>query len=288
MKVITLFNAKGGVGKTTLTAVIGAGLALRGYKVLLIDADGQGSLTTSVGLPVQAGFFKFVKWANKNKPDFVEARNLILHVPESACPENLFIVPGNEDTWGIPGSMHLTDIMRNLTQRLNIVERFFDYVLIDTQPSATTLHDAVGLASDWVICPTDCESLSFVALVKTIAFMSDIRSQALARGYDKCKIMGIIPNKYRSNTTLHDHVYKTLVHGQRLETGDLELDDEGNAVFEGYASLVWEPLPLRTTIPEMQMYRTVLMHDAPHLQTNMHLWRIVDRVIDATKVGSRV
>lgn len=289
MQVITMFNEKGGVGKTTITAILGAGLAMRGYKVLLIDADGQHNLTGSLGLPDQAGFYKFVKWGDKNKPDFVDVRKLILPVSPSVCPGELFIVPGSNDSWGIPGSMKMTDIVRNLTQRLNLIEKVFDYVLIDTQPSATTLHDGIGLVSDWVICPTDPEAFgAFEGTISTVEHMTGISSQAAAHGYDKAKMLAIIPNKYRANTGLHKHVVDTLIRGDRDSDGEYHLDENDEIIFKGFGDLVWEPLPLRASIPEMQLYRTILMHNAPSLQTNDHLWRIIDRVIDETKVGSRV
>ncbi len=264
MQVITIFNEKGGVGKTTLTGIIGAGLAMRGYKVLLIDADGQGDLSTNMGVGKQAGFFKFVKWGDKDSPDFVDLRTLIHRVPKDNCDGELYIIPGNNDSWGVPGSMSLKAIVGNLAQRLTLLEKVFDYVLIDTQPSATMLHDALGLVTDWFICPTDSEPLSaYGGLRHTLAHIQDIHEQSMSRGRDKAKLLGIIPNKYRVSTALHQHIYKKLV--------------------ELYGDAVFEPLPLRTTIPEAQFKQTTLMQDAPDMETNTFLWNIIDRIEKATQ-----
>lgn len=264
MKVITVFNEKGGVGKTTLTGIIGAGLAMLDYKVLLVDADGQGDLTTNMGIQKQAGFFKFVKWGDNESVDFVDLRELIFRVPQDNCDGQLYIVPGNNDSYSIPGSMNLRGMVGSLAKRLALLERGFDFVLIDTQPSATMLHDALGLITDWFICPTDPEPLSaYGGLNSTLLHIADIREQSLARGRDKANLLGIIPNKYRSNTTLHEYIYNKLV-------------DE-------YGDLVFDPLPLRTTIPEAQFKKTTLMHDAPALETNAFLWAIINRVLARTQ-----
>lgn len=264
MQVITIFNEKGGVGKTTLTGIIGAGLAMRGYKVLLIDADGQGDLSTNMGVGKQAGFFKFVKWGDKNSPDFVDIRTLIHRVPKENCEGDLYIVPGDNTSWSIAGSTKQLDIVSSLRQRFALLDKVFDYVLIDTQPSATMLHDALGLITDWFLCPTDAEPLSaYGGLKHTLAHIEDIREQSVNRGRDKAKLLGIIPNKYRTGLTLHSTIYQKLV--------------------KLYGDLVFEPLPLRISIPEAQFAKTTLMQDAPELETNQFLWNIIDRIDKATQ-----
>lgn len=259
MNIITSFSEKGGVGKTTLTALIGGGLALRGKRVLLLDTDGQGDLTKNMHVANRAGFFRFVKWAQPSHPDYVATRDIVERVPADTCPENLYIVPGSNESWNIVGSTNLQEIVGNLARRFRELESAFDYVLIDTQPSATTMHDAIGLITDWFICPTDPEPFSaYGGLRNTIQHIGHIREQSLARGRDKAKLMGIIPNKFRTKTVLHNHVL------ERLQ--------------EQYGAHVWQPLPLRTAIPEGQMMQTILMHDSPHLTTNAYIWGLVDRV----------
>lgn len=258
MKVISLFNQKGGVGKTTLAAVLAAGLALRGHRTLLLDADQQGSLTTIMGLPQRADFMRFVAWADPQDEDYIKTAQLVQRVPPDNCPDNLYIVVGNGMSQNIPSTMTMRNIIGNMTRRLNQLETTFDYVVIDTQPSATTLHDAIGLVTDYFLLPTDLEPQSaYKALKTTLDNIQHIREQSLAWNRDKARVLGIIPNQFRKTTALHNHVLKDLC--------------------KKYDGLVWEPVPQRTNIPEAQLLRTTLMYDKPELTTNEHLWRVVDQ-----------
>lgn len=261
MKVITLHNRKGGVGKTTLTALIGAGLAMNGHRVLLLDADGQANLTTSMGLEKSPDFYDFCKRST-------DVKKLVQRVPQENCPGQLYIVAGNEETWGMPASTMMQELVRQIANRFAVLSRIFNYVIIDTQPSKTMLHDVIAAITDYVIVPTDCEALSALdAVESTMAYLNETRAQSLQSGRDKGRIMAIVPNKYRANTSLHESIYESLL--------------------EDYGDLVWEPLPLRTSIPEAQLKKTTLMHDAPSLDTNKHLWALVNRVEQVTMEAIR-
>lgn len=265
MQIITIFNEKGGVGKTTLAGLIGAGLALRDQRVLLIDADGQGDLTVNMGLPRTSSFYDFIKRGDASSPNYVKTSQLVQRVPADNCPGELYLIAGNNESWGIPSNTSLREIVLNFNARLKQVEKHFDVVLIDTQPSATAMHDAIGLITDWFICPTDPEPLSaFGGLRSTLRHIDHIRQQSLNNGRDKAKVMAIIPNKFRTTTSLHKHVLRSLRDG---------VNDE-----PGYGDLVWQPLPLRTNIPEAQFLQTTVMYDAPELETNVYIWSLVDRV----------
>ena len=88
MQVVAVINHKGGVGKTTLTANLGAGLAARGQKVLLIDLDSQGSLSVS--------FFTQTEWMN----DLMPSRTIKHWFDGIGTPDE---VPA---TMSVPGAIH--------------------------------------------------------------------------------------------------------------------------------------------------------------------------------------
>ena len=157
--IISLLNAKGGVGKTTSTVNLGAGLARRGYKVLLLDIDLQANLTHSLIGDVQPGVRNIAE-------ALVEETSFDGLITSTATP-NLFIVPAGESLTGIDldlsGKTAREAILKHCISDTRAIKDF-DVLLIDNPPyfSLATLNSLV--ASDFYIVPVSCEYLPMVGI----------------------------------------------------------------------------------------------------------------------------
>lgn len=153
-RVIAVANQKGGVGKSTTAVNLGIGLARQGKKVLLIDADPQGSLTASILTSVM------------NEEDIHPEKGLLHH------EENIDIMPGNIELSA------LEVLMGNVMSRESILKEYieimrerYQYIIIDCMPSLGMLTINALVAADSVLIPVQAAYLpvkGLEQLIKTI------------------------------------------------------------------------------------------------------------------------
>ncbi len=168
-RVVTVINQKGGVGKTTTVINIAAQIALRGFRVLVIDSDSQGNCATGLGVD---------KSKVKNT-----TRDLILS-PETAVDsrhatavEDLHIIVGDRSLIGLEQEM-----MRQLGREKRMKEALqpllahYDLVLIDTPPSLGLVTINALVASDGILVPVQTEYFALEGLALLSGTIREVRS----------------------------------------------------------------------------------------------------------------
>jgi cellulose biosynthesis protein BcsQ len=183
MKIISFFNHKGGVCKTTTAYHLGWKLSEKGKRVLLVDADSQCNLTlTVIGEDKYENFIKeepsnniktCLSYAFESKPDLIPAARCI---PVKENP-NLFLLPGNFDITEfevqLGVSFQLTSAfstMKNLPGSFYYLlkktsdEHNIDFVLVDLNPSLSAINQDFVISSDYFILPAAPDFFSQMAI----------------------------------------------------------------------------------------------------------------------------
>lgn len=165
-KVIAIANQKGGVGKTTTTVNLGIGLVNAGKKVLLIDADSQGSLTASLGYeePDEIEVTLATNLAKVMNEEEIDMMDEIL-----SHKENIDILPCNIELSGLEVSM--VNVMRReyiLKEYVDCLKEAYDYILIDCMPSLGMVTMNALTAADTVLIPVQAAYLPLKGLEQLI------------------------------------------------------------------------------------------------------------------------
>lgn len=175
-KIIALTNHKGGVGKTTSTVNLGAALAQKGKRVLLVDVDPQGSLAISMGVKhpdeeLDVSLGTLLKCVIDDEP-----------LPENfgilKNPEGLEFIPANEDLSAM--EMALFSCMnreRVLKDFLEPLKRRYDYILLDCMPALGILPINALVAADSVIIPSQPSFLSSKGMNLLLKSIARVRRQ---------------------------------------------------------------------------------------------------------------
>lgn len=192
-KCIVFVNQKGGVGKTTSTINIGAYIALAGKKVLLVDFDSQGNMSSGIGV-------------SKNKPTVYEL--LAGQVSAADCVkktslENLDAVSASIDLSGV--SIELADQDNRefyLKSALEPFQSVYDYILIDCPPSLGILTLNGLVAADSVLVPMQCEYFALEGITLLLQIVQKVQKSI----NQNLKIGGIFFTMYDSRTRLAQDV----------------------------------------------------------------------------------
>lgn len=189
-KIIALVNQKGGVGKTTSTINIGAGLALKGKRVLLIDLDPQASLTMSLGQDVS----RSDRTAYEVLTGDLDASKAIMKLSGGydliPCDARLLVLEESKDK-------------RMLQRAIARLTGIYDYILIDCRPSLGSLMLNALTACNEVYIPVQAEYLALAGLAQltnTIAIVKRSLNPDI-------KITGVIITRYKARTKLSKEVY---------------------------------------------------------------------------------
>lgn len=161
-KVIAIANQKGGVGKTSTTVNLGAGLVRQGFDVLLVDMDSQANLTMALG------------FQNPDEMQFTIANVLQKAVREETIipeegiltnEEGIDLMPSNVQLSGVELAL-INEYGREavLKQYIDVVRLNYDYILIDCAPSLSVLTINALVAADSVLIPTQPQYFSMAGI----------------------------------------------------------------------------------------------------------------------------
>jgi chromosome partitioning protein len=196
-RVIAVANQKGGVAKTTTAINLAASLAMADQRILLIDMDPQGNLTSGIGQKAAAAGAPTVYNALTT-----EAPDPRAHVLTTTI-DNLSLVPANRHLTG--AEIELVSLPRREYRLREFVDGLrdqFDYIFIDTPPSLGLLTLNALVAADTVLVPINCEYFALEGIADLLATLDRVRASL----NPSLVLEGVLLTMYDDRTNLGQQV----------------------------------------------------------------------------------
>jgi chromosome partitioning protein len=245
-RVLAVFNHKGGTGKTTTAVQVSAGLAARGERVLLVDADGQGNVAASFGLSFERSLYHVV------------VMGLAVEQAVTRARPNLDILPANETLAAaelyLAGQKNRDRVLRN---RLDRARELYDYVVIDCSPSLSLMNQNALVMADAVLCPVACDYLSLVGIrqvLRTVKHVNRMLGHPVG-------IWGVLPTMFDTRARICREALETLRRNFR--------------------DVCLPPIHFVSRVKEAPSVGKTLFEHAPGSTATEDYWRVVDRLLDS-------
>ena len=202
-----VFNQKGGVGKSSITANLAAISANKGIKTLVIDLDTQGNTTQYLlGQPLNEIENTIADMFQQTVSFNLFAKEPFDFVHETPYP-NLFVMPSSPELENLEGKLESRYKIYKLRDALAKLEEDFDAIYIDTPPALNFYTRSALIASQKCLIPFDCDDFSRQALYTLLGTLQEIRADHNA----DLEVEGIVANQFQPRARLPKQLLDELI-----------------------------------------------------------------------------
>ncbi len=197
MRIISISNIKGGVGKTTTAAVLAAGLAEKDYRVLLIDSDPQTNLSIC-----------FMQEQTDESPSLYHVYSDKKSIDEIkvTVKNNLDLVVGDFELCNADLQFTKAGRLKMLLKAIRNINTKYDFIIIDTPPNLGILSLNAFIASDYVVVPMSADSFS----MKGVRLLKQTLDDVIDEIEKELPVAGILLTRYNNRTKVSKLLEKSL------------------------------------------------------------------------------